>query len=343
MSSVQTSFLFGSCSSHTELQSYQEWVACLTLQPTGNTENLNLPVAMKPVVQSCDWLIVNLNNCYLKPLYSQTIFLTVYTAGAHCMSIRLSTSMVFSVLRPCWGWDYVRAVLQTCQYTDTQTHAHTCPNRVELFIPATPTPPQKKSSLGEINLVSKLFQSLLNCLVSSGGIGNQILGVMIWSGRDIAKENFDHWRLRHLLHCFCPGRECTTKRLLPVSAKSSRCCLGAAWLVVGAASWQRRPGLKLPDVSMNNWSATFCRDIWSPFLLSLPYLTTDLSLALSVCSNRGSVCWSRSTSAPPGHLRRFDAEHPGQRSSARWNTDVTHKFAQHLALLLALLVDDGEE
>lgn len=228
------------------------------------------------------------------------------------------------------------AVLQTCQYTGTQTHAHTCPNGVELFKSATPGPQKrkKKSSQREINLVSKLFQSLLNCLVSSRGKGNQILGVMIWSGRDIAIENFDHWILRHLLHCFGPGRECTTKRLLPVSTKSSRWCLGAAWLVVGAASWQRRPVLKLPDVGMNNWSTTFSRDIWSPFLLSPPYLTTDLSSAPPVCSSHGSVRWSRSTSAPPGPLRRFDAEHPGQGSSAQWNTYVTHKFARHFALLV---------
>lgn len=45
------------------------------------------------------------------------------------------------------------------------------------------SPPPKKSSLREINLVRKIFQSLLNCLVSSGKKGNQILGVMIlWGG-----------------------------------------------------------------------------------------------------------------------------------------------------------------
>lgn len=121
------------------------------------------------------------------------------------------------------------------------------------------------------------------------------------------------------------------------------CCLGAVWLAVGAASPQRRPVLKLPDVFMNNWLATFCRNIWSPIRLSPPYLTTDLSLAPSVCSSCGSVHWSRTTSSPPGQLRRFDAEHPGQGRSAQWNTYVTHKFAWHLALLLALPVNDGEE
>lgn len=120
------------------------------------------------------------------------------------------------------------------------------------------------------------------------------------------------------------------------ATKSSRWCLGAARSVVGAASWQRRPALKLPDVGMNNWSSTFCRDIWSPFLLSPPHLTTDLSSAPSVCSNHGSVRWSRSTSAPPGHLRRFDAERAGQGNSAQWNTYVTHKFARHLAFVASV-------
>lgn len=171
-------------------------------------------------------------------------------------------------------------------------------------------------------------------------------------GEGYCKRELWSLNITSFLHCFCPQGECTTTRLQPVSSRSpaanvSLVMFGRSVISCWCSLMTTSPVPKLPDVSMNNWSAAFCRDIWSPFLLSLPYPTTDLSSAPTVCSNRGSVQWSWSTSAPPGQLRRFDAEHPGQGSSAQWNTYVTHKFAWHLALLLALLAEeqkvDGEE